>query len=390
MDMEVDNMEQKIENNRLDVHIWESSSSYERFGLKQESLIKIAMFGDTETMVEMIRQDKPLKHEASKALMNFIWNYLWEKDIEILLGTIGMKRNLRRIFLLGWAMVRRVDDLLDSLSSPVLQMQETQKVIQYINEIERDKPFIVEDIFDKILNTYVLIEKKNSLNTLDCFKKLAHSAELDIARRGKIITWKEYEELLYYKAECATEYWVRFLLNRNDKIAGDFAHHFGKLSQYWDDVVDLNKDLKVGMINITKDEIEKFKIDNVHNMTPEQVKKFCDHREALICNHCVELLNVIDSVESYYQRRLLKSYVAYQMQNIQNNTFYPDAPYSFPFLSVYRWLLNSKDPSAHESFYQILGQLSVIFPIGKIPTEPSYARKNGIQGDSQSLKVVGG
>lgn len=374
MKMGIDDMENQIEKNRLDIHIWENSSSYERFRLKQKSLIKIAMSGDIETMVEMIGQDKPLKHEASKALMNFVWNYLWEKDIEILLGTIGMKRNLRRIFLLGWATVRKVDDLLDSLSSPVLQIQETQKVIEYINEIEKNKPFIVEDIFDKILNVYVLIEKKNTLNTLDCFKNLAHSAELDIARRGKIITWTEYEELLYYKAECATEYWVRFLLNRNDNIAKDFAHHFGKLSQYWDDVVDLNKDLKVGMINITKDELEKHKIDNVNNMTTEQIKKICDYRESLICNHCVELLKVIDTVESYYQRRLLKSYVAYQMQNIQNNTFYPDAPYSFPFLSIYKRLLNSKDPSASEYFYQIIGQLSVLFPIGKIPIEPSYLR----------------
>ncbi len=375
--MELDDMEQKIENNRLDIHNWETSSSYERFRRKQESLSKIAMSGDVETMVEAIGQDKPLKHEASKALMNFVWNYLWEKDIEILLGTIGMKRNLRRIFLLGWATIRKVDDLLDSLSSPVLQMQETQKVIGYINDLESDKPFIVEDIFDKILNVYVLLEKNNILNTLDCFKKLAHSAELDIARRGKVLEWKEYEELVYYKAECTTEYWVRFLLNRSDKIAKEFAHHFGKLSQYWDDVVDLNKDLKVGMINITDDELEKFKIVQVNNMTPEQIKKFCDYREELICNHCVELLKIIDTVESYYQRRLLKSYVAYQMQNIQNNTFYPDAPYSFPFLSMYRWLLNSKDPSAYESLYQILGQLSVLFPIGKIPTEPSYLRNNG-------------
>ncbi|GFO97379.1 hypothetical protein ig2599ANME_1580 [groundwater metagenome] len=368
---------QNTENNRLDACQCTDAKSYEKFRSKQVFLEQIAMSGDIETMIKFIGKDEPLKHETSKALMNFVWNYLWEKDIEILLGTIGMKRNLRRIFLLGWATIRKVDDLLDSLSSPELQMHETQKVIQYINDIERDKTFIVEDIFDKILNVYVLLEKNNTLNTLDCFKKLAHSADLDIARRGKILTWNEYEELVYYKAECTTEYWVRFLLNRNDKITEEFAHHFGRLSQYWDDVVDLNKDLKVGMINITKDELERFKIYHIINMTSEQIKKLCDYRESLICNHCVELLKVIDTVGSYYQRRLLKSYLAYQMQNIQNNTFYPDAPYSFPFLSLYRWLLNSKDPSAHESLYQMLGQLSVLFPIGKIPTEPSYVRNNG-------------
>jgi hypothetical protein len=363
-------------NIRLDACQMMDTKSHEKFISKQVCLEQIALSGDIETMIRFIGKDEPLKHETSKALMNFVWNYLWEKDIEILLGTIGMKRHQRRIFLLGWATIRKVDDLLDSLSSPELQMKETQKVIEYINDIEGDKPFIVEDIFDTILNAYVLLEKNNTLTTLDCFKKLAHSAELDIARRGKILTWNEYEKLVYYKAECTTEYWVRFLLNRNDKITKEFAHHFGRLSQYWDDVVDLNKDLKVGMINITKDEFERFEIDNIYNIRPEQMKKLCDYRESLICNHCVELLKVIDKVDSYYQRRLLKSYLAYQMQNIQNNTFYPDAPYSFPFLSLYRWLLNSKDPSAHESLYQILGQLSVLFPIGKIPTKPSYVRNN--------------
>lgn len=375
--MEIMSIEQNVENNRLDVHIWKDLKTIEDFNSRQEHLKKIAMSGDVEEIAWSIMQKKPVKHEAGRALMNFVWNYLWENDIEILLGTIGMKKNLRRIFLLGWAIIRKVDDLLDSLSSPELQMQQTRKVIGYINDIENDRDFIVNNIFDKILNVYVLLERANSLDTLDCFKKLAHSAELDIARRGKILTWKEYEELLYYKAECTTEYWVRFLLDRNDKITEGFGHHFGKLSQYWDDVVDLNKDLKVGMINITSDELEILKIPEANKMTHEQIKMFCDHREDLICQHCVELLKVIETLNSCYQRRLLRSYVAYQMQNIRNNTFYPDAPYSFPFLSLYRWLLDARDPCAHESVYQILGQLSILFPIDEIPTRPSYMRNNG-------------
>jgi hypothetical protein len=161
--------------------------------------------------------------------------------------------------------MRRFDDMLDS---PTLNKQtarnlleEERKIVEPgLNgtlQVSRSAP-----IRHHWLAQFFVNERRYySGETLSVVRDLYESAWSDVARKGKIISQKEMDTLLYKKARSFFK--LYFILGKFD-LGGhmdDFAYLLGMGLGMLDDMLDMTMDSEAGYVNITREEMEALGID---------------------------------------------------------------------------------------------------------------------------------
>ncbi len=270
-----------------------------------------------------------------RAVLDSARMYLHDNDFVLgYLSSIALGRKESDRWVLAWSIIRKIDDIIDS----AIDKNKKKGLLRYFNEIYRNawnnNAKISEnmDLFEKYVYYYVHMEKRSEIKTIDCFNDIICSFELDIARTNKILSWKEYNDLLYYRSDRVLELYYRLFFRKNDIWIKEISHHYARVFQYVDDVLDLYDDINVGQINITSDECNLLDITDIYSMDKKEITSFCNYRKEKIWSHFYDYLSLVETkINSLISRRYLKESVGYCISPLLENRFTPGETLRFPF-----------------------------------------------------------
>ena len=190
---------------------------------------------------------------------------------------MATSRGLADALYMGFTYMRWLDDICDESPMP---MEEKLALLE--ENISRLRRWKTEDLDEVTLFTLRIEERcayffvKDSIQVLKArgmkdkrideylenFFEMITSIEVDTKNHGRIIPSQEFYEHVYYK-RAGVGFMTSPYLTLNDPSDNLIKafEYFGYLWQVNNDNIGIAKDLKCDMYNITKEEVEKHKID---------------------------------------------------------------------------------------------------------------------------------
>ncbi len=292
--------------------------------------------------------------------------YLHDNDFVLgYLSSIALGRRESDRWVLAWSIIRKIDDIIDSS----IYENEKKRFLRYFNEIYRNtwnnnvKISEKTDLFERYIYYYIHAEKQSEIKTVDCFNDIIHSFEIDIARTNKILSWKEYNNLLYYRSDRVLELYYRLFFRKDDIWIKEISHHYARVFQYVDDVLDFYDDISVGQINITSDECNLLDIEDIHSMDKKEITSFCNYRKKQIRLHFYDYLTLVETkINSLIDKRYLKESVGYCISPLLEDRFIPGETLRFPFESLLQKITNYNKQTGLFKVVQPIFYLYFLFP----------------------------
>ena len=215
----------------------------------------------------MSEETSPFLHGTAKyvASVNSARHYLRYRDFLTYASQLVPEPIGSETWSLAWAYMRHFDDMLDS---PALSSSEAVSLLEHEREI-------VESGFAGNLQVAPTVPIRHQWlaqffdnerryfagKALPVVTDLYESAWEDVARKGKVLSQKDMDLLLYKKARSFFK--LYFILGNFDlgNHINDFSYLLGMGLGMLDDVLDVVSDYKSGYVNITREEMEVLGVD---------------------------------------------------------------------------------------------------------------------------------
>jgi len=268
-------------------------------------------------------------------------------------------------YILSWSVIRYIDGIIDSTASNCEKNDALGRYIKFTdNYIANSVLPKVETEIDSFMAEYLRLETISKIKTIDCFRNILRSFEIDISRQGQILTWDDYNKYLVYRSDSVLELYYRLLFRNSDDWIKQLAHHYARVFQYVDDVLDLFDDIKVGQINVTKDEMATLGLNDISDIAncKEKVIEFCKKRREFVANHFLMFIEILRNQNnlSVFVQRYLEESIGYNILPIINDNFYPGTKLVLPFEDIVKGITKTKRQTA---LYRLLHFVIFIYSL---------------------------
>lgn len=311
--------------------------------------------------------------KSTTELFNFAMLYLRKTDLIFgYLATLPMKELSAKRYAFGWCVIRYIDEIIDSAQSPDIKTAVLSSYEALIDQIQDGSKNAgdMSDNFELCLYEYLQMEKIATVETLTCFRNILKSFKMDIARTNKVLKWSEYDEYLFYRSDSVLELYYRLFFNKISPVISDLAKDYARSFQYVDDVCDFYKDMDVGQINITSDEIKLLSISSITLNDSNDSNNFSENRKNIVLGHYFNFIENVDThIKSLIIRRYLKESIGYNISPIIDGCFKPGTDIKLPFKSI---ILLITSPKRQDRLFKVLNILIYVYCL--IPWY-SYSRK---------------
>lgn len=250
-------------------------------------------------------------------LLNSARMYLRNIDLAFgYMASFPLKKTESDRYVLSWSVIRYLDCIIDSSATICSKQTALNRYMEITDDyILNGKLPNIETEVDSFMTEYLKLEKISTIKTIDCFRNILNSFKMDISRHDKILSWDEYDDYLIYRSDSVLELYYRLLFQRIDPWVKKLAHHYARVFQYVDDVLDFFDDIEIGQINITKNEMQKIGLSNIADIKTEKIELFYNMRKELIANHFLAFIEMLveKSDLPYSLRRYLEESIGYNI-----------------------------------------------------------------------------
>ncbi len=262
-----------------------------------------------------------------------------------------------------WAAIHCYDDLTDEIDLTLDQKDELHVNIyetaheMYNNSFDIEK---ADGDLMKWLYFYIGNDLEYGFDTYRYLRLLYESNVEDHERRGKIYTNKQLNKLIYKKAACGIKAMYGFGLRIDDVVGENLA----RALQIEDDLFDLEFDLSVGQINITKEDIDKFEIelDSPDLLSQLQAKGFYDYRATQVLQHIKIARKEAMKIEDSWTRKFSLTVSELIAAPILENRFVPGGKYYVKGGKILNFLLSKDEKKAYRIGHRLIKIFSRIVP----------------------------
>ncbi len=262
-----------------------------------------------------------------------------------------------------WAAIRHYDDLTDKQGLTLYQKDELHVDIYETAHEMYDNSFDVEKADSELMKWlcfYIQNDLEYEFGTYRYLCLLHESNVEDHERRGKIYTNKQLSGIIHKKAACFFKVIYSFGLSFNDVV----CENLGRALQIEDDVMDMEFDLSVGQINITKEDIDKFEIDlgSPDLLSQLQVKGFYDYRATQVLQHIKIAREEAMKIEDSWTRKFSLMATELLAAPILENRFLPGGKYYVKGGKILNSLLPNNEKRAYHWGHRLIKLLSHFIP----------------------------
>lgn len=262
-----------------------------------------------------------------------------------------------------WAAIRYYDNLTDNEGLSYEEKEELHEKIWKVAHEIYNNSFDAERIDNRLIEWlyfYIKNDIEYEFNTYEYLVQLYKSNVEDHRRRGKIYSEKQLRELIYKKAACFFKVMYSLGFGLNEKL----CEHIGRALQIVDDVLDMEHDLSVGQINITREEIEKFGIDisSPTLLTDLEKKGFYDYRAEQVLQHIKRARDIAQEIEDKWTRKFSLMATEIIAAPILENRFRPGEKYYVKGGRLLDSLLPKDEKKAYRRGHKLIKMLCRFFP----------------------------
>lgn len=246
--------------------------SYKSF---QISILNLRFFPKIYFIKKDIQEDSKVK-EMRKQTIDFA-RTMYAKNPLGLVTSFMTKGKLRDSLYMGLSYMRWLDYVADKSEMPYKEkMNFLNNCIQFLNEVRKRDFMYLElsmlHIEERCAYFYIKncseelnkkgYSKKTINDIIDSYVLMIKSILQDIENQNRILNADEFYNKIYYLKAGVGMRAFSYALNKNpSKNLLDAFEHFGYIWQLNNDNRDIVEDLDDGIINMTKEEIKKHKID---------------------------------------------------------------------------------------------------------------------------------
>src|SRR5690554_1182164 len=142
------------------------------------------------------------------------------KSIDLAFGymaNIPLRKAESDRYVLAWSVIRYIDTIVDSTADKGKKTEALLRYQRMADELSADCSSTPDTKhFDGYMEAYLGMEKASDIKTIDCFKNILRSFELDISREKTILTWDKYDRHLANRSDSVLELYYRLLFKRDD------------------------------------------------------------------------------------------------------------------------------------------------------------------------------
>ncbi|NHI84002.1 MAG: hypothetical protein EAX81_06850 [Candidatus Thorarchaeota archaeon] len=313
----------------------------------------------------MSQETSPSPHGTARyvAVVNSARHYLRYRDFLTYASQLVPEPIGSETWSLAWAYMRRFDDMLDS---PALNRNDAVSLLEHEREIV--EPGFAGNlrvthsvpIRHQWLAQFFDNERRYFAGAaLPVVKDLYESAWEDAKRKGRVLSQKDMDLLLYKKARSFFK--LYFILGNFDlgNHIDDFSYLLGMGLGMLDDILDLALDYKSGYVNITHEEMMALGID----LEPED-KGFLQHvigsgyltyRAKKIMSVLLRARKLTHHIRVPLVRRLLLRLTEIFAAPILENRFIPSQRYFFKGGHLADRLLPKNESIAYRIGHKLIG-----------------------------------
>jgi hypothetical protein len=230
-------------------------------------------------------------------------NYVLSK---ILYSSILRLRDWEYCFL-GFAYLKCLDNLIDEemnaeSSTSLLTYQKELISKIYSNKLTEKDLRIPE----KLGYYFFCYDKENGSLLRPFIQSTIETMEFDIKRRNKILSSSELDRYAIKVGGASIKY-LAYFVSKDLKLPQSFIEQASRAYVYADSLIDIKKDLKIGIINIPNEDIERYKINL--KILDDRFYQWLDARSKKVLKHFKEALKETNHLNNLSMKILAYLYL---------------------------------------------------------------------------------
>lgn len=186
------------------------------------------------------------------------------------MARLFFEKSTKPYFYLWYAYLRWIDDIVDSADSKISKKEKLIFLEQQTNLAREIHDGVVKS---EIRNEELFLISLDSKLLKTIFEVLMY-ANYDTRRRGIMQTEKRLNYYLEIEAESYVKI-INYFCGSDDFLIG----HHGSIGSEWSHILrDFRSDIETNIINISKEDMEKFRITNLSNTNNPNFKKWVKYK----------------------------------------------------------------------------------------------------------------
>lgn len=218
---------------------------------------------------------------------------------------------------LGWAYLKCVDDLIDNDENYRSALASLNCQKEFMNKIysvklnHQDLP-----LPERLGFHFFCYDKENNSQLRPFIQSMIEAMEFDIHRRNKILSKLELDNYAIKMGGATIRYLGYFISNDLD-ISQSFIDHSSLAYVYADSLIDIEEDLKVGIINIPIEDIERYGIRL--NTSDVQLKQWLEIRSKEVLEYFKTAFKESNHLNNFSMKMLAYLYLFRKRNNLKRH-----------------------------------------------------------------------